>query len=466
MPPDTQTTPAPPKAPAPPGDPFIAEALRQGQEQSAFTQQLIESMGALLPQYQQAQKFEAESLKARQERLTDLEGQQKQMAKDVAATPEPGTYTEPPVPHIQLRPFGEGLPGESAAQTLNRTLMSLGLMVQMGFGLAGNYPQGALAAFTGALTGWQRGDKERAEQDWLEYQAQVGKAAREWRASVQKFEALRQKHADNLEQFKLQLGMEAARSGYDDRMVQLMFRAPDEAQKILGMQGKALQDLFNGNRQLTGMMLQAKIADDRLRQTEVHFQQNMAKWRESMDQRERFHKDMQQRAQTTLGIREYTQFVKPVEAYVSAWDGLEKLKGAIVNLDRKGLLPKNPTAMATVFAGWDRDVRAKGDPDVVLFRQLWGPVVFGAVDRGMFDEKNVRAMAMFKEQIGALDNIAPAKALTPLMTTLQGIASRKVREKATAASAYNLTPATLDLIAGYERSVGSYDWQQLGPGGE
>lgn len=431
MPPET-ATPELPKAPTAPSsvDAFIAATLKAGQENRELTKGLVESMGALLPQYEEAQDYEKKSLEARGQRLEGIEAKQQEMAKDVAATEVPTPPKEPGVPHITLRPFGEGLPGEGAAQTLNRTMMSLGLLAQMGFGLAKNYPQGALAAFTGALTGWQRGDRERAEQDWLEYQAQVGKAAREWQKNVSRFYMTRRAHADNAEQLKMQMGIEAAKAGVDDRMIQMMFQKPDEAMKVLGMQGKAIQDLLNGNQQLNKDMLTARMQEQKLAIEKQHLQLARDKAAQGM-------KPLGEKAAhwtntagghpsplmsmadaTAAGFFPFQGKVAPEVASRITISAVDQALGLIPALEKKGLLMSGPGAGPWLSTMLKREVTQRGDPDLTTFVSHTSTLVRTARELG---DIGFRAQAAIRGTTDLVEKAQTAEGVKKSLTQLRNL---------------------------------------------
>ena len=84
--------------------------------------------------------------------IKELEAKGADLRQQAGALPKPPTApAEPDVPSRQLRPFGDLGQNPSTVQLLNGTLMQLGLLAQMGMGMAKGFPAGALAAFTGDL---------------------------------------------------------------------------------------------------------------------------------------------------------------------------------------------------------------------------------------------------------------------------------------------------------------------------
>ena len=168
----------------------------------------------------------AQGEQALAERSAALEPKRQKLEATVAAPqpepPMPPPEIKPPTPGI--RPFAEGLPGESPAQTLNRTLMSLGLIAQMGVGVAKGNPQGALAAYSGALRGWQEGDTRRGQEQWAEYLAYVNSMQRAWRNAHTIYEDTVRRNEGDIQRAQLELGIAAAKQDEKAESVRLAFQ--------------------------------------------------------------------------------------------------------------------------------------------------------------------------------------------------------------------------------------------------
>lgn len=255
--------------------------------QNSLRELYTDGLAKIDAKMERAMDQEKQVLAARGGRLTALEQKAaglEQGQQDVAAAvPQP--QPQPETPNIKLRPFGEVSPGDSTMQALQKNLMTLGLIAQMGMGVAKGHPQGALAAYTGALQGWAQGDRARAETEWQEYLAQVQKAQREWQHRVTAFEAIRRKHEGDIEQFRLQMILEAGRAGMEDRFLESINKSPDNAMKLLGLQGRMLGDLLQSAIQLDSqrqmmdfrhqMQKDAQAFQERMRQDQQVFEMQM-----------------------------------------------------------------------------------------------------------------------------------------------------------------------------------------------
>jgi hypothetical protein len=100
-------------------------------------------------------------------------------------------------------------------------------------------------------------------------------------------------------------------------------------------------------------------------------------------------------------------------------DALDRLGGEIDKMDKLGALPKGESWAAQKLAQFNREVLLRGNPAVFQFKQMWSPISVGQIDRGLFDEKNVRFKAAFEQQTGVTDNMPPAAAMKSYLAAMK-----------------------------------------------
>src|SRR5437899_8408769 len=99
-----------------------------------------------------------------------------------------GNLPQPPIapqlkppPSRKLTDFLAPVQGEAPEQSISKMMQALGQLA-MGLGVGGKRDaRAALAAWAGALKGWQEGDKERADRSFKDWQANTDKALTQWK---------------------------------------------------------------------------------------------------------------------------------------------------------------------------------------------------------------------------------------------------------------------------------------------
>jgi hypothetical protein len=94
------------------------------------------------------------------------------------------------------------------------------------------------------------------------------------------------------------------------------------------------------------------------------------------------------------------KLLEPIRAAGTVSSELDKMLEGYEAMATKGLVPKSTGLLSAVGAKATQMTRFN-DPDWKKFTQLWGPRMIGLVDRGAFDEKGVRAVSVFKNQLDA-----------------------------------------------------------------
>jgi hypothetical protein len=144
----------------------------------------------------------------------------------------PEAPEEPPPPSRKIRPFADGAPGEPPMQTLNKAVLSLGLMAQGIAGVANKYPVGALSAITGAMTGWAEGDKERGDREFKDWGAQVQQMRDHYEQQRQHVADLIADHEGDIESLKAKLAVEGIKMGAQKGLIDEAQRNPEAILKF------------------------------------------------------------------------------------------------------------------------------------------------------------------------------------------------------------------------------------------
>lgn len=364
--------------------------------------------------------------------------------------PKPGA--EPAIPKTGLRPFGQPRDGqEDPYSLLNNGLMMLGLIVQMGTGVSKGYANGALAAYSGALEGWAAGDDQRAKQDWQRYLAQVEQGKRAWDRAQTRYTDLVKARGQNLDELKVRLGILAAKQSDRKELIDLAFKDSDQYFKMADLEGKNWKELLDTSQKLTTALITEQMRrethDDLQRQREV-MNANAAK-RITMAQR------MLDYAGNRMTAAQWKQFGEPVQQMAKASEMVDKLSQSIDKIGEKNLLPKDGANFIGVARSrFNREWLNPTDPDFVTLKGLYGPVMIGMIDRGVFDEKGVRAFVAFQQQFDMVNNMPSRNALQQLMSTLRDSMRNQMLQRAALAQQAGLTPGAAAMLNQAGRMIG------------
>jgi hypothetical protein len=111
-----------------------------------------------------------------------------QLRQHVATTPPPPApvITEPP--SRGLTAFLSPRAGETAEASIGKFIQAIGLFATGISGMAKGDARGALAAMTGAMDGWHRGDKEYADRQFADWHAKTESALSRWKTQRTAYE--------------------------------------------------------------------------------------------------------------------------------------------------------------------------------------------------------------------------------------------------------------------------------------
>jgi hypothetical protein len=166
--------------------------------------------------------------------------------------PAPAAPNELPLPpSLEVRPFLTGTPGEPAERSLERAVMGLSLLAQMGFGAAAGVPELSLRALAGAMEGWQAGDMIRGDREFKAWQGTVDTLQRDYQNRRQLVEDIVTRNRGDVERTRIALLTELARHGASQQELQALTESAQAYFALLDTQGKVVQDLGKGEAELS-----------------------------------------------------------------------------------------------------------------------------------------------------------------------------------------------------------------------
>ena len=143
--------------------------------------------------------------------------------------------------------------------------------------------------------------------------------------------------------------------------------------------------------------------------------------------------------------QQFQAVIRPLIAQSTALENVRRLSAlvdALPNLPAEGA-----KASSVLVAEWKRAWNNPTEKNLVAFKQLWGPIIVGQLDRETYGEKGVRAMQAFQKQFDLLDRLPSRTALKNLFRIYEDSISSAMQMTGKAASAVNLTPDVHALIA-------------------
>lgn len=349
-----------------------------------------------------------------------------ELDRELPEPPEPPESVPPP--SRAIRPFLENAPGESPWMVVQRALFGLSTLAQLAGAAFARYPQGALASLTGALQGWAQGQRESGDRAFETWKAQMDSLHRAYERRRNAYRDLLDKHGYDLERLRAALGTKAAELGERREVVDALLQGDLTALELID---KEYQLAVEGQRWAADLALKKDLAD-----AQLALRREMALMRWAQFQALEAHRAVMRRiAQQALLDREVKPYRETLEKMSFADQSLTMLLKAYRDLQRErpDLLPQS----GEVLEQWrGRVMRAlsPNDPKLIVVTQLSNPVWIGAVDRGLFDERGVRALAAFEQQVAMAHNPPPLEAVEQLVATLQESMRNRARVLASVAA--------------------------------
>ncbi len=362
------TTPTPTTDFTPPSPPDLSETKDE-------TQAKAEILGLGKRRVEAAQDYE-KSVRTKSDELTRLLGVK------LPDMPSPPDYPNPP--SLKIRPFAENTPGEHWSVTAKKAMMQLGLLAQGIGGLVTKYPQGALAAATGAYDGWAEGDKERGDRAFKDWGAQVEQMKNRYEEDREHIRDIWDKHHGDIESLKSALAVDLIKIGASEKVIQAMQENPERALQWLNdRQHLALEHWKTWNE------LAAKWA------TQNYRQEMLQKGRDQLEETMRHNRAVEAGQAETRADKREAKEAKEQKATqtMGKFDlGMQKLRILIPRLAAKGYIASENSPVSLLKAYAKRKAYP-GDPDLQSFHQLQALMV--GFDRGVFDDKGGKAQSTF-----------------------------------------------------------------------
>lgn len=214
------------KPDAPPSGGFGDLASQAGPDLSALRQRNEADIAATRERQQKARDEERTALesKAAETKANIAPIEQAMGQRDALAQQRPAPLQLTPPPTRKLTDFLATTEGETPENSITKLIQGVGLLASGFTGLHRKNASTALASLSGALKGWQEGDKERADRAFSDWQAQTDRVITEHRDLVRNYKDIMQDADTNIGQ-KVELlrykaiaaGDQAAVKAFDTR---------------------------------------------------------------------------------------------------------------------------------------------------------------------------------------------------------------------------------------------------------
>lgn len=152
------------------------------------------------------------------------------------------------------------------------------------------------------------------------------------------------------------------------------------------------------------------------------------------------------------------KLLDPIQRVRATLQAMDQIEAKIDAMDKLEALPTGDSYAAQLAAKGKRELFLRGNQNVITFKQLWAPVSVGQIDRGLFDEKNVRFKAAFDQQTGLIDNMPPAAAMKEYLKTVRSLIQDKLRDNITDWEDSGFPP---DIVGVAKRVLGQVSGQPV-----
>ena len=179
--------------------------------------------------------------------ISDVDESTRTRETNAARRPTP-IDTAPP-PSRKLTEFLAPVQGESPEASVTKMVTGLGLFAQMIGSIARGHARTGLAAWTGALQGWQLGDHERAETAFADWKANTDKALKDYTAQRDAINDLLHDNTRTIEERMRRAEMkawehghteaaEALRAGSIEKYIDVSAKADEAAARLESERGR------------------------------------------------------------------------------------------------------------------------------------------------------------------------------------------------------------------------------------
>ncbi len=164
-------------------------------------------------------------------------------------------------------------------------------------------------------------------------------------------------------------------------------------------------------------------------------------------------------ANRPLSPLQKTKALEPLTKARGTMEAVRKLED-IVDQIPEDALPQSENIASQLWAKYKRNSKYPGNTAIQQFEQWWGPVAIGQIDRGMFDEKGLRAIQAFTKQVGMVDNLPPRQAIKDYLGTIKTHLTNKMGSDISDMEDLNYPP---DVVGVAKKTVGPYLPKSLEP---
>lgn len=234
----------------------------QGPPQGSF-QNLSEQLYGTTEAWKRSAAKVREGLERKSEATEPLiAAAEKELTAPRPTPPAPPSLPAPP--SRQLTEFLAPVEGESPSTSITKLLQAVGLFATGISGAARGDARAGLAAFTGAMKGWQEGDIIRADRHFADWEAKTATALTKWKTERQTYQDIMEAGTLSLDQKMKLLHLAALREG--NKLAASEFEM-GELDKVIGFLSK--QQGFAGEMERwKGSLAQAKELADEHRKLE------------------------------------------------------------------------------------------------------------------------------------------------------------------------------------------------------
>lgn len=196
------------------------------------------------------------------------------LTKTTAERPEP--LVTPPPPSRKLTDFLAPVEGESPMTSISKLISALGVFAT---GIAGSVKGDAragLAALSGAMKGWQEGDKERADRAFADWEASTKTMAENWTRKRQAWQDIMESAKLTLEEKTSALRLKMLE---EDMTIDPLKADVEGARYLVGVIEAKQKHLDDFAQKSATLIQQKQIADEKIRIEEAKLAEQ-AKMRE------------------------------------------------------------------------------------------------------------------------------------------------------------------------------------------
>ena len=125
---------------------------------------------------------------------------------------------------------------------------------------------------------------------------------------------------------------------------------------------------------------------------------------------------------------------------------IDNVLDQVDRMSKKGILPTSTDYASIKIAQFNRNIRYRGDSDVMNFQNQFAPLAIGKIERGMLDDKGVRIKDAFGKVFNVPDEMPPAQAIKDYLNFYRGELITSMRKDLEAKKGLGARPEVLDTM--------------------